>query len=77
MVPESTKIRPTDTHPTTLATELAQHAIKPPFWAIFPALGELSRAHAAASAPDDPTRWPVGEVTRPGGLFCKRCSALG
>ena len=30
-VPASAKIHPTDTHPTTLATELAQHAIEPPF----------------------------------------------
>ena len=39
-MPASAKIRPTDTHPTTLVTELAQHAIKPLFWAILPALGE-------------------------------------
>ena len=43
-VPASATIRPTDTHPTTLATELAQHAIKPPLCAILPALGEYFHA---------------------------------
>ncbi len=41
-----------------------------------PAPGPRAR-HAAASAPDDLIVRLVGEVTRPGGLFCKRCSALG
>ena len=43
-VPASAKIRPTDTHPTTHATELAQHAMKPLFCAILPALGEYLHA---------------------------------
>lgn len=43
-MPASAKIHPTDTHPTTLATELAQHAIEPPFCAILPALGEYFHA---------------------------------
>ena len=43
-VPASAKIHPTDTHPTTLATELAQHAIEPPFCAILPALDEYFHA---------------------------------
>ena len=65
-VPENAKIPPTNTPTTTpakklaqreamcaiSAKKLAQHAIKRPFWAILPALGEYFRAIAI-----DSRRW--------------------
>ena len=48
-VPESAKIRPTDTLTAQTREKLAQHAIKHSFWAILPALGECFRAIAIDS----------------------------
>ena len=57
-VPEvATKFAQQTPLPPAPANKFARQATKRPFWAILPAQGELSRAHAAASAP----------TTRPGG----------